>query len=143
MACETADQQAGIAGRVGVVGIDVVSPVRLFIGQQRVRVFDDVQADAQVAADLARTEDVVMKGCQATRGNTTAVAGPTKGTYLLKHEKSNGSISRQWVGTTAMHTPGGVTTVTFYSIDVYEDFEGTDKQGFAELERLLTLARQK
>jgi hypothetical protein len=143
VACEDDAQQAGVAGRVGVVSIRIGTGTQSYIGNQRVRLFDDVEADQLVAADLARTDDLVMKGCQTPDGaRTTAEAGPTKWTYLLT-TKTGKQTLHQWVGITSMRTPGGVATVTFHSANGGQGFLGTKEQGFAELDRLLALARQK
>jgi len=143
VACEDDTEQAGIAGRVGVVSIRIGTGTQSYVGNQRVRIFDDVQAGALVAADLARTDDLVMKGCQTPGGaRTTAVAGPTKGTYLLT-TKAGGQTLRQWVGVTAMRTSGGVSTVTFHSAQGGAGFQGSVEQGFTLLTRLLAQASQR
>jgi hypothetical protein len=141
VACEDDTQQAGIAGRVGVVSIRIGTGTQSYIGNQRVRVFDDVDASSLVTADLARTDDLVMKGCQTPGGaRTTTQAGPTQGTYLLTTRTGDQTL-RQWVGITPMRTAGGVTTITFHSADAGPGFTGTDDQGFALLDGLLHLAR--
>ena len=141
--CEDDTQQAGVAGRVGVVSIRIGNGTQSYIGNQRVRVFDDVAAQQLVDADLARTDDLVMKGCTTPGGaRTTAEAGPSKWTYLLTTKTGNQTL-RQWVGLTTMQSSGAVTTLTFHAADGGQGFQGTKEQGFAELDRLLALARQK
>jgi hypothetical protein len=141
--CEDDTQQAGVAGRVGVVSIRIGNGTQSYIGNQRVRIFDDVQAQQLVDADLARTDDLVMKGCTTPGGaRTTTQAGPSKWTYLLT-TKTGGETLRQWVGLTSMQTPGAVTTLTFHAANGGQGFTGSTAEGFAELDRLLALARQK
>ena len=142
--CETDDQQAGIAGRVGVVGVQA-GPDDYLIGKQRVRVFDDADADQLADADLKRVGDLVMKGCTKNGNEVTAEAGPTRGTYLLTTKVTTEATGTmyQYVGVTRMKTPGAVSVVVFQGTGDKQGFQGSKEQGFAQLDRLLNLARQK
>ncbi len=141
--CEDTQEQAGVGGTVGVVTIQAGTGKASLLGRQRVRVFSDVGADQLVAADIARTEGVAGKGCTTPDGvRTVSKAGPSKGTYLLTTASPGGTV-RQWVGITAMTTPGAVSTIVFTGTSDGQGFTGRDDQGFAELDRLLMLARQK
>ncbi|MEP6854793.1 MAG: hypothetical protein ABJA33_04950 [Pedococcus sp.] len=143
IACEDDNQQSGVAGRVGVVNIQAGTGQKSSIGQQRVRVFQDVRADELVAADLTQPGDLALKGCSTPDGvRTVGRAGPSEGTYLLTTTSPGGTV-RQWVGVTAMKTPGAVSTIVFMANTDGQGFTGGAGQGFAELDRLLALARQK
>ena len=85
------------------------------------------------------------KGCAESDGKVTVKRGPADGTYLLTKKvtgEATGTAYR-WVGVTALSTPGAWTTVVFHGTDDGQGFQGTAAQGFAELDRLLALARQK
>ena len=143
--CETDEQQAGVAGRVGTVEIRAGQGDANVVGKQRVRVFDDVRGYELAQADLARLDQLVMKGCTSAGGNrTTAERGPVQGTYLLTTkvvDEATGTMY-QWVGATGMQTEGAVSTVVFHS-DGKLGFTGTKEQGFDQLVKLMDLARQK
>ncbi|NNM46554.1 hypothetical protein [Knoellia koreensis] len=142
--CETDDQQAGIAGRVGVVAVQA-GPDDYLIGKQRVRLFDDADADQLADADVTRVGELVMKGCTKGGNKVTAEAGPKPGTYLLttKVTTEASGTTYQYVGVTRMRTPGAVSVITFHGTGDGQGFQGTKAQGFAQLDRLLALARQK
>ena len=72
-------------------------------------------------------------------------AGPVAGTYLLTTKVVNEATGTiyQWVGVTGMQTEGGVSTIVFHGNNEGAGFQGTKAQGFAELERLMDLARQR
>lgn len=144
--CETEEFQAGVGGRYGIVSIRAGSGDANYIGKQRVRLFDDVQGYELVQADLARLDDLIMKGCTSPGGNrTTAKPGPVQGTYLLTTavvDEATGT-QYQWVGVTGMQTEGAISTIVFHGTSDGQGFTGTDQEGFAELLRLMDLARQK
>ena len=144
--CETEEFQAGVGGRYGIVTIRAGSGDANYIGKQRVRLFEDVQGYELVQADLARLDDLIMKGCTSPGGNrTTAKPGPVQGTYLLTTavvDEATGTLY-QWVGVTGMQTEGAISTIVFHGTSDGQGFTGTDQEGFAELLRLMDLARQK
>ncbi|HEY7717245.1 MAG TPA: hypothetical protein VH915_00680 [Pedococcus sp.] len=144
--CETEEFQAGVGGRYGIVSVRAGSGDANYIGKQRVRLFEDVQAHELVQADLQRMDELVMNGCTDPAGNrTTAQRGPVKGTYLLTTKvtaEATGTMY-QWVGVSGMQTEGGVSTVVFHGTDDGQGFTGTADEGFTELLRLMDLARQK
>jgi hypothetical protein len=138
--CETADQQAGIGGRVGVVSIRTGTGAASYVGRQRVQLDDAtepaIQAD-YVAARLAETAELYGKGCKGSNYTVKSTKGPSDGTFRLDTVFNDGSPSlSEWVGVTAQQTPGAVSTVVLTKV-------ADPKQGFAELDRLLALARQK
>ena len=67
------------------------------------------------------------------------------GTYLLttKVTTEASGTTYQYVGVTRMRTPGAVSVITFHGTGDGQGFQGTKAQGFAQLDRLLALARQK
>jgi hypothetical protein len=87
-----------------------------------------------------------MKGCGTDEARTTAQRGPVPQTWLLTTAVSGpdgtGELY-QWVGVTGMQTEGGVSTIVFHGNDSGGGFQGTEAQGFAELERLMDLARRR
>jgi hypothetical protein len=143
--CETDEFQAGVGGRWGVVSIRAGSGDANYIGKQRVRLFQDANAYELVQADIQRTDQLVMKGCGTAEARTTAKRGPVRQTWLLTTQVSGPDASGtqyQWVGVTGMQTEGGVSTIVFHGTDDGQGFTGTEAQGFAELERLMDLARR-
>jgi hypothetical protein len=144
--CETDQFQAGVGGRYGIVSIRAGSGDANYIGKQRVRLFQDANAYELVQADIQRTDQLVMKGCGTAEARTTAKRGPVPQTWLLTTTVSGpdgaGKLY-QWVGVTGMQTEGGVSTIVFHGNDSGQGFQGTEAQGFAELERLMDLARRK
>lgn len=143
--CETDEQQAGVGGRYGIVNIRAGQGPANYIGKQRVRLFEDVQGYELAQADLKRLDRLVMAGCGSAGGpRTTAQRGPLDGTYLLttKSAESTGATSYAYVGATGQQTEGAVSTVVFWGSSDGQGFQGTKAQGFAELTRLLDLARQ-
>jgi hypothetical protein len=111
-----------------------------------VRLFEDTQASELASSDLARLDALLKNGCTAPAGDvTTTEAGPSKGTYLLTTKSSvpGAGSSYTWVGVSLGRTEGAITTITFMGLSDGALFQGTPAQGFAELDRLLALARQK
>jgi hypothetical protein len=151
--CETKDFLSGFGGRLGEVEIQSGPGDGKVIGQQRVRI-DDADtskpegaalAKQSVTSQLAQEESTLVRGCTEPDGKVTTTTGPTEGTFLLAKKvtgKSSGTDYR-WVGVTALATPGAWTTIVFHETSDGQGFQGTPKQGFAELDRLLALARQK
>ncbi|MDF2146635.1 hypothetical protein [Knoellia sp. p5-6-4] len=142
--CETDEFLAGIGGRWGVVSIRAGSGDANYIGKQRVRLFEDIQGYELVQADIKRLDTLVMKGCGTAEARTTAERGPVPQTWLLTTRVSGPDASGtmyQWVGMTGMQTEGAVSTLVFHGTDDGRGFTGTKAQGFAELERLMDLAR--
>jgi hypothetical protein len=140
VSCETTEQQAGIGGRVGVVSIRTGSGTASYLGRQRVQLDDAtepaIQAD-YVSARLAEAADLYGKGCKGSNYTVKSTKGPTEGTFRLDTVFNDGSPSlSEWVGVTAQQTPGAVSTLVLTKV-------ADPKQGFAELDRLLALARQK
>lgn len=138
--CETDQEQAGIGGRVGVVSIRVGSSSTGYIGRQRVQLDDSSGADVQqsyVDARLAEAKALFGKGCSTGNGTVKSTPGPTAGTWRLDTVFTDGSPTfSEWVGVTAQRTPGTVSTVVVTKVS-------DPAQGFAELDRLLNLAKQK
>ncbi|HEU5454568.1 MAG TPA: hypothetical protein VFU85_02660 [Nocardioides sp.] len=144
--CETEEFQAGVGGRYGIVSIRAGGGDANYIGKQRVRLFEDVQAYELVQADMERLDQLIMKGCGAPEARTTAQRGQVKGTYLLTTKVTGPDASGtmyQWVGVTGQQTEGAVSTVVFHGTDDGQGFTGTAEEGFTELLRLMDLARQK
>jgi hypothetical protein len=144
--CETEEFQAGVGGRYGIVSVRAGSGDANYIGKQRVRLFEDVQAYELVQADIERLDQLVMKGCTDPAGNTTtARRGPVKGTYLLttKVTAEATGTQYQWVGVTGQQTEGAVSTIVFHGTGDGQGFTGTAEEGFTELQRLMDLAAQK
>jgi hypothetical protein len=135
--CETDAYLSGVAGRYGIVRIRAGQGSADSIGLQRVRLFEDVDARSLVDADLVRARSLLSHGCTLANGTVRSTAGPTAGTYRLDTVFTDGSPTvSAWVGVTAQHTQGAVSTVVIT--------RATDPtRGFAELDRLLALARQK
>ena len=138
--CETDKQQAGVGGRVGIVSVRVGTGTASYIGKQRVQLDDSSGADLQQAyvdARLAEAKALFGKGCPTGNGAVRSTPGPTAGTWRLDTVSSDGtSTFTEWVGVTAQRTPGAVSTVVLTKVS-------EPAQGFAELDRLLQLARQK
>jgi hypothetical protein len=143
--CETDEFQAGVGGRYGIVSIRAGSGDANYIGKQRVRLFEDAQGYELVQADIKRLDTLVMKGCGTEAARTTAKRGPVPQTWLLTTTVSGESTGTmyQWVGMTGMQTEGAVSTLVFHGTDDGQGFSGTQAQGFAELERLMDLARRR
>jgi hypothetical protein len=138
--CETDKQQAGIGGSVGVVSVRAGSGSANYIGHQRVQVDQSTNSGAQktyVAARLGEAKALYAKGCSFANGTVKATPGPNEGTWRLDTVFTDGSPTlSEWVGVTAQTTPGAVSTIVITKAD-------DPKKGFAELDRLLNLARQK
>lgn len=138
--CETDNQQDGIGGRVGVVSVIAGTGTSSYVGRQRVQLDESSTPSAQqsyVAARLAEANALYAKGCTFPNGTVKATAGPSQGTYRLDTVFTDGSATlSEWVGVTAQKTVGAVSTVVITKMS-------DPKQGFAELDRLLMLARQK
>jgi hypothetical protein len=143
--CET-DQKMTTAGRYGIVSVRSGPGDANYIGKQRVRLFEGADAVDEVTTERQRVDDIVMAGCGVPGGSTTtATRGPTAGTYLLTTvtgTDASGTLF-QWVGVSTMATPGAISTIAFHGTSDGQGFTGTPAQGFAELDRLLALARQK
>lgn len=138
--CETDDQQAGIGGRVGVVSVRTGTGATGYVGRQRVQQDDATAPSVQkayVSARLAEAKAIYAAGCKGPNTTVTSTPGPTPGTYRLDTVFTDGSPTlSEWVGVTAQKTPGAVSTVVITAM-------ADPQQGFAELDRLLALARQK
>ena len=138
--CETDDQQAGIGGRVGVVSIRTGTGAATYIGRQRVQLddaTDDAVQKAYVSARLSEAKALYAKGCDGANYTVKSTPGPTDGTFRLDTVFTDGSATlSEWVGVTSQRTPGAVSTVVITAAK-------SPEQGFAELDRLLALARQK
>ena len=138
--CETAEQQAGIGGRVGVVSIRTGSGTASYIGRQRVQLDDATDPAVQkayVSARLAEAKALYAKGCDGANYTVRSTPGPTDGTFRLDTVFTDGSPTlSEWVGVTAQRTPGAVSTVVITATR-------NPDQAFGELDRLLALARQK
>ena len=148
MFCETDDYLSGIGGQFGVVELRAGTGDANVIGHQRVRV--DQSADSARSQGVGEGPGVAGEvaagqGVHRTRRQGHGDRGPLAGTFLLT-KKVTGDASGtayRWVGTTTMTTPGAMTTVVFHGTSDGQGFQGTAAQGFAELDRLLALARQK
>ena len=144
--CET-DQKMTTAGRYGIVSVRSGPGDANYIGKQRVRLFEGADAADQVTTERQRVDDIVMAGCGVPGGSTTTAShGATAGTYLLTTKVAGPDASGtlfQWVGVSTMASPGAISTIAFHGTSVGQGFTGTPAQGFAELDRLLALARQK
>jgi hypothetical protein len=138
--CETDEQQAGIGGKVGVVSVRTGNGAAGYIGRERVQLDESSEPSVQkayVQARLTEAKALYAKGCSFPNGKVTSTPGPTAGTWRLDTVFNDGSPTQsEWVGVTAQQTPGAVTTVVITRA-------ADPKQGFAELDRLLALARQK
>ena len=138
--CETDAQQAAIGGLVGVVSVGTGPGNASYIGKQRVHVdqsTDPATQQGYVKARLAEAKALYAKGCSFPTYTVTATPGPTEGTWRLDAVFKDGTPTQsQWVGVTAQRTPGAVSTIVITRA-------ADPKQGFAELDRLLNLARQK
>ena len=138
--CETDQQQAAVGGRVGVVSVRVGTSSTGYIGRQRVQLDDSTGPDTQQAyvdARLAEARNLFGRGCTTSNSTVKATPGPTAGTWRLVTVFKDGTATlSEWVGVTAQRTPGAVSTVVLTKA-------ADPKQGFAELDRLLALARQK
>jgi hypothetical protein len=138
--CETDQQQAGIGGSVGVVSVRAGSGSANYIGEQRVQADQSSEPVVQkgyVEARLSAAQALYAKGCRFANGTVKSTPGPSEGTYRLDTVFTDGSPTlSQWVGVTAQTTPGAVSTIVITKA-------ANPKQGFAELDRLLNLARQK
>ena len=138
--CETDQQQAAIGGRVGIVSVRVGTSSTGYIGRQRVQLDDSTGSDTQQAyvdARLAEAKKLFGRGCAVPNAKIRSTPGPTAGTWRLDTVFTDGTATlSEWVGVTAQKTPGAVSTVVITKM-------ADPKQGFAELDRLLNLARQK
>jgi hypothetical protein len=138
--CETDKQQAGIGGNVGVVSVRAGSGSANYIGRQRVQVDTSTDPTTQrgyVNARLAEAKALYAKGCSFPNGTVKSTPGPSAGTWRLDTVFTDGSPTlSEWVGVTAQRTPGAVSTIVITKV-------ADPEQGFAELERLLELSRQK
>jgi hypothetical protein len=142
--CESDEFLSGVGGRWARVRIKTGRGQANYIGAQRVRLFEGVDAASLAEADVLRTDDLIMSSCTGSGKPLQALAGPSQGTYLIGTDfaASVDKAPRTWVGITTQKTPGAVTTIVFQD-DGGVGFTGTHAQGFAELDRLLALARQK
>ena len=140
VSCETDQQQAGVGGRVGVVSVMAGTGGASYVGHQRVQLDESSAAEVQkayVAARIQESTSLYAKGCRFGNGTVESTTGPSQGTYRLDTVFSDGSPTvSQWVGVTAQKTPGAVSTVVVTRMK-------DPTKGFAELDRLLMLARQK
>jgi hypothetical protein len=138
--CETDQQQAGIGGSVGVVSVRTGTAATGYLGRQRVQLDDATDATMRkgyVTARLTEAKTLYAKGCQGANSTVTSTPGPNDGTYRLDTVFNDGSPTlSEWVGVTAQKTPGAVSTIVLTAV-------AHPEQGFAELDRLLALARQK
>jgi hypothetical protein len=138
--CETDKQQAGVGGSVGVVSVRAGSGSANYIGHQRVQVDESTDPATQqgyVSARLGEAKALYANGCSFANGTVKATPGPSAGTWRLDTVFNDGSPTlSEWVGVTAQKTPGAVTTLVITKA-------ADPKQGFAQLDRLLNLARQK
>jgi hypothetical protein len=151
--CETKDFLAGFGGRLGEVEVRAGSGDANVIGHQRVRVDQadtgtpEGKAMAKASADAQVTQEqgTLVRGCTESDGKVTVTPGPSDGTYLMTKEVTGEATGKQlqWVGVAPLTTHGAWTTVVFHGTDDGQGFQGTAAQGFAELDRLLALARQK
>lgn len=146
--CETDDYLSGIGGQFGVVELRAGAGDANVIGHQRVRVDQSAGSAARKAwakDQVSQEQSLLAKGCTEPDGKVTVTRGPHAGTFL-QTKKVTGDASGtayRWVGTTTVTTSGAMTTVVFHGTDDGQGFQGTAAQGFAELDRLLALARQK
>ncbi len=143
--CETSEYLAGIGGRLGEVEIRAGSGDANVVGHQRVRVDESAGASAAsdaVGAQVREAQALLAQGCTEQDGRVTVTRGPGAGTFLMTKQVSGGTAYR-WVGVTALATQGAWTTVVFHGTSDGQGFGGRADQGFAELDRLLSLARQK
>jgi hypothetical protein len=145
--CETDDQMAEVGGRWGIVKIRAGGHDEDYVGSQRVRLFEGDDAARLAAADVKRLDTAILKGCSRPgETTTTAERGPSGGTYLITTKVTGPDASGemyQWVGVTTQKTTGAVTTIVFHGTSDSQGFSGTADDGFAELDRLLALTRQK
>ncbi len=147
--CETAGYLSSIGGRLGIVTVRAGQGSANVIGRQRVRVDDSASTQQQKAwasAQVAATGSLLAKGCSEPDGKVLSTAGPSEGAYLLTKNVSSGDgsgVLRTWVGVTTQQTPGAVSTIVFTGTGDGQGFQGSAAEGFAELDRLLALARQK
>lgn len=146
--CETDDYLSGIGGQFGVVELRAGRGDANVIGHQRVRVDQSADPGARKAwakDQVSQEQSLRAKGCTEADGKVTATRGPHAGTFLLTKKVTGDATGTayRWVGTTTMTTPGAMTTVVFHGTSDGQGFQGTAAQGFAELDRLLALARQK
>lgn len=142
--CESDEFLSGVGGRWARVRIRVGTGQANYIGAQRVRLFEGVDAASLAEADVLRMDDLIMSSCTGSGKPFQALAGPSQGTYLIGTDfaASPAKAPRTWVGITTQKTTGAVTTIIFRD-DGGVGFTGNQAQGFAELDRLLALARQK
>jgi hypothetical protein len=140
VSCETDQQQSAIGGQVGVVSIRTGTGTTGYLGRQRVQLDDATDTtvrETYVSARLAEAKALYAKGCDGANYTVRSTPGPTDGTFRLDTVFTDGSPTlSEWVGVTSQRTPGAVSTVVITRAS-HPD------QGFAELDRLLALARQK
>ncbi len=146
--CETKDFLSGIGGQLGEVEIKSGPGDGNVIGHQRVRIdqaADKALAQASVKAQLSHENALLAKGCTDSGDQVTSTKGPTDGTYLLTKDVTVEATGKQfqWVGVAPLSTSGAWTTVVFHGTGDGQGFTGSAAEGFAELDRLLALARQK
>jgi hypothetical protein len=138
--CESDQQQGAIGGSVGVVSVRAGSGSANYIGRQRVQVDTSTDPTTQrgyVNARLAEAKALYAKGCSFPNGTVKSTPGPSAGTWRLDTVFTDGSPTlSEWVGVTAQRTPGAVSTIVITKV-------ADPEQGFAELDRLLELSRQK
>ncbi len=151
--CETKDFLSGFGGRLGEVEIQSGPGDGNVIGHQRVRIDDAdtstpagaAMAKTAVDAQLADEQATLVRGCTDHGDKVTATNGPTEGTFLLTKKVTGEATGTdyRWVGVAPLTSPGAWTTIVFHGTGDGQGFQGTKEQGFAELDRLLALARQK
>ena len=146
--CETKDFLSGFGGQLGEVEIMSGPGDGNVIGHQRVRIdqaTDKALAQASVKDQLGQEKALLAKGCTDSGDQVTATKGPTDGTYLLTKNVTVEATGKQfqWVGVAPLSTSGAWTTVVFQGTNDGQGFTGSAAKGFAELDRLLALARQK
>lgn len=146
--CDTSGEMSGLGGLFGVVEVRAGSGDANVIGRQRVLVDQSAETSARKAwakQTLGTYESLIAKECTAPTGTVSVAAGPNPGTYLVTTavtQEATGEM-HDFVGVTTGVTPGLLTTVNFFGTSDGQGFQGTPAQGFAELDRLLALARQK
>ena len=111
-----------------------------YVGRQRVQLdtaTDKAVQDEYVAARLSEAMSLYAKGCRGANYTVKSTPGPTEGTYRLDTVFNDSSPTlSEWVGVTTQATSGAVSTVVITKA-------ADPGRGFAELDRLLNLAKQK
>jgi hypothetical protein len=140
VACETDEQQAAIGGQVGVTSIRTGTSDNSYLGHQRVQLDtapDEALQKDYVEARLSEARELYAAGCTFPNGTVKSTPGPSPDTWRLDTVFTDGSTTHtEWVGVTTQATPGAVSTIVITKA-------ADPDQAFAELDRLLNLARQK